>query len=449
MRLFEANLDATRRMALAPTLVLAMAAWTLPAAAASAAEPAEVGGALLGEPDGVERWLWRRHPRHQASRAQRVAAGAAIEVAAVRPNPTVEVATTQLPIAEWQHRYVDPVPWSQTLGVEVGVRLPFEIGKREPRIRAALARRAAAEARAEQGLLEHAREARLALGRASLAATRVGLLSAAVRESEAALGLSQSRLQRGDLSRLDFDRLALEAESLRLELARAQAEAEDARADCAAVWLAPCKVEATAPGGWAEAVGLQEAVQAAGAAESSVHPAARSQRAEAEAARAEATLARARRLPDVELGVGYRYDGFIASGNVRHAALIGVAVPLPVFDRGEAPARAAEAEARAAELGAVASIAQVEAQRGALRQRAEGLRAARRALAAEALPRAERVVATTAAAVGRGQLALTELLLARRARLALQLGLLGLDWERFVVDAERRALVPWGVRWDG
>src|SRR5207344_2030609 len=57
--------------------------------------------------------------------------------------------------------------------------------------------------------------------------------------------------------------------------------------------------------------------------------------AERQAAERDAALARGRAIPDLTLRVAYTHDRFVASGDNRNTLTFGVALPLPVFDRGQ------------------------------------------------------------------------------------------------------------------
>src|SRR5262249_38942482 len=62
-----------------------------------------------------------------------------------------------------------------------------------------------------------------------------------------------------------------------------------------------------------------------------------------QAAGARATLAKRHAIPDVTVRMGYTYDTFATAGNQRQSLGLGVQLPLPVLDQGQADLQAATA----------------------------------------------------------------------------------------------------------
>ncbi len=133
-----------------------------------------------------------------------------------------------------------------------------------------------------------------------------------------------------------------------------------------------------------------------------------------QAARDRETLAHRRAIPDVTARLGYMYDTFVASGNQRQSLGVGIQVPLPVFDRGQADLQAAAAAlARAVrtrdvlvETGRL-GLAAATRQRTLMQERLRKL--------AAALDKARGVRDSLDAAQHRGGASLIDVLLARRA----------------------------------
>ncbi|HET6346000.1 MAG TPA: TolC family protein, partial [Myxococcota bacterium] len=132
-------------------------------------------------------------------------------------------------------------------------------------------------------------------------------------------------------------------------------------------------------------------------------------------ARANAELASRRRIPDVTVSLAYTRDQFVVSGNQRDSLAVSLAVPLPVFDRGDAEARAHVEAASAAQAQREGILRAAQAQLARLRDEWEAMTAHRSQLQQQALPLARDIVERLNAAVTRGAATLPELLLARRS----------------------------------
>src|SRR5262249_56812082 len=61
------------------------------------------------------------------------------------------------------------------------------------------------------------------------------------------------------------------------------------------------------------------------------------------AADQQVTLAKRQAIPDVTVRFGYMYDTFVEAGNQRNSLGLGMQVPLPVFNHGQAELEAASA----------------------------------------------------------------------------------------------------------
>jgi len=159
------------------------------------------------------------------------------------------------------------------------------------------------------------------------------------------------------------------------------------------------------------------------------------------AAAMEGTLHRRSAIPDPTLGVVYTRDHYEAAGNQPYTIGLAASIPLPFFDHGQYQARAADH--RAEELGAVLQSTERHAasdarslliRRRLLQQKLENIQNT-------ALPRSNEVVGSTTTAYERGQISLTDLLIARREHAALELEEADTRFMLFSVENElRRAL---------
>src|SRR5262249_28752594 len=188
-----------------------------------------------------------------------------------------------------------------------------------------------------------------------------------------------------DLSGDDYARLELETERLELDVARADAGLRQAAISCAAALRAPCPpdglnqdaLEHGAP------VPDQPGDVDASVAARATFAASRDQQA---GLRSDAALARHRSIPDPPVGVVFTHDNLPAAGNEPNTVLFSLAIPLPVSDRGDHEAAAAEAESRAL---AAEEMANRREARGAIDARIEqkhGLEAETTRLATESVP---------------------------------------------------------------
>jgi cobalt-zinc-cadmium efflux system outer membrane protein len=166
----------------------------------------------------------------------------------------------------------------------------------------------------------------------------------------------------------------------------------------------------------------------------------RSLQAQEAAARNALTLARRRWIPDPTFRLGYVLDQFEAAGNQHQSLLVGVTVPLPFFDHGQADEHAASALVTAAGQAQVLLRAASVRDLSALEhQRVEAL-ARRTRLQERTLPLARDVVQRLESAVTRGGAPLPDLLLARRTLGDLQLDAADLDLFAFhLTVAQARA----------
>ena len=245
-------------------------------------------------------------------------------------------------------------------------------------------------------------EAALAAKRADLRATAITLffdvLSAQerLRLAQDSVGLAQAatraaanRVAAGKVSPLEETRSRVAEAGIRVELMQAEGTLRTARQQLAALWGNPAPRFTQVDGAvdsLPQPLGEQElALRRAEA------PALRQARLEVERRRALSELERARRIPDVTVSLGAKrvpaseVEGG-AGGSRRDQVVLGLSVPLPIFDTN----RGNLAEALSREEKARDELAAAELQVGAdLAQASERLRSARataQTLQRDALP---------------------------------------------------------------
>jgi len=411
-----------------PLALLLPLAIAFPARATEAAPPP--AATLLAEPERLVEWLERAHPDLAADAARTDAARAELAQAGTWRNPELDLAAGNVAVGPSR---ADGgglrALWS------VGVAQEFELGKRGPRTEGARLRLAASreEHAARRG--RAAADARRSLAEVVWLAARQQVLAEGVALADEASRVASSRHRLGDASGADLARFELEAARLRAEQASNEAALDAARSACASRVALPCDLGAEA------APLLRTAAPVPPLDKSDAlerRPERRALELRSRAAGEDATLAARRAIPDPKVRIGLDVDRFGLTNEDPYTVGIGISVPLPLLDRGRNDEAAARAAAR--ELAHEARADQLEA-----RERIDGLERRREALGRslallenDAVPRAETIAEAARTAFERGEYGTTELLLARRDRIDLQLQLLDVTFALFDVRNELR-----------
>ncbi|WP_423600381.1 TolC family protein [Roseateles sp. MS654] len=288
------------------------------------------------------------HPRLRAAVLDVEASDGAVQQAALPPNPSLAF--------EQEDTRRD------TRTVTVLLSQPLEVGGQRA-ARTALARQGREVARADLDALRAEVRADVvqAFFSALIAQERVSAATESLRIAGSGADMTARRVAAGKLSPIDETRARVALATARVELRQAEAERVAARH---ALALATGQEEAafvTLDGGADSLPGLPD--EADLARRLSDAPTLRRSRLEVDRAQAAYELERARRFPDVTVSLGAKRSQELG----RSQAVIGVSMPLPVFDRNQGAQREALKRRQAAE-------AMAEAQ--AYRLRAEVLSAA-------------------------------------------------------------------------
>ncbi|MCO4861192.1 TolC family protein [Cupriavidus sp. WGlv3] len=289
------------------------------------------------------------------------------------------------------------------------VNLPIELGgKRAARI--GLAERGRELAQAELG------STRAEL-RAAVIARFFGVLVAQerVRLAEGSVGIASQaadaagrRVAAGKVAPLEATRARVEQANAELELAEATGVLQSARQSLAALWGDSVPRFAQAQGDL-DALPSRPAPAALQAAlEDS--PLLEASRLAAERRRAEVAVQRSRQYPDVTVSLGAKRDN---EAN-RNMAVLGVAIPLPLFDRNQGNLYAALRRADGAQDAHAAARVRL---RGELQQASTQLsvsRAAAQTLQASVLPAAEQAYAAASRGFEAGKFNFLDVLDAQR-----------------------------------
>lgn len=210
---------------------------------------------------------------------------------------------------------------------------PIELGgKRAARIEAAERGRDIAAADLSATRADLRATVVLAFHELLLAQERVALAAESVELAQRASDAAGKRVQAGKVSPVEETRARVAESTARLEAAQAQAEIRLARQRLSATWGNPSPRFARAELAEGAATDLPAIpTPQALSARLAASPSLRRARIEVRRRQALSTLERARRLPDVTVSLGVQRDEQLG----RDQAIIGLSVPLPLFDRNQ------------------------------------------------------------------------------------------------------------------
>ncbi|WAC71513.1 TolC family protein [Roseateles sp. SL47] len=207
--------------------------------------------------------------------------------------------------------------------------IPLELGgKRSARLSAAEQARAVAVASAAQARAQLQAQVVSAFFNVLVAQERTGLATAAAELSARALEAVQRRVTAGKVSPVEASRAGVDRAQALLELSEAQAEERSTRHRLATLLgedqpsFSTVEADTTAPQrpAFAELVSRME-----------VGPALQLHQAELQRRRALVDMARSQAVPDMTLSIGAKRDNDLG----RTQAVVGLSVPLPLFDRNQ------------------------------------------------------------------------------------------------------------------
>jgi cobalt-zinc-cadmium efflux system outer membrane protein len=376
-----ATVSCTLRARSAVCWIVAIAAST----GVAAAQPAEVTA------DQAVALYRERSPRLAASRAAVDVTAADLEDAAIYPNPTLSVGTTNTVHGE------DTIGHSQeVVGLDIPILIGRQRGHRERAARARItAKRAELDVDQAKAELEIRRRFNALLG----AQHKVAALAGALDDARAVRVIVAGRQQAGAKSPYELERTDLALAALASKHGEAVSEIAAASGALAqAVGIADWLPQATGP--------FVASDPAAAASLGADHPELVSGIAAQAVARSAQELAHAEAVPTPSL----QLQGFGTTDPQGLALTIGVAVPLPAFDRNQGAVARARAQQRAAELEHHATTSELSADLA----RAVAMERARRAAVAQfqadAIARLPRIRTMAEASYRAGQGGIVELL---------------------------------------
>ena len=390
--------------------------------------------ALLRDHEQLAGWL-RDHSRDVMAAAARLGqARADVARSRLLPNPSLDTNLSDLAIGE-----TNPpgLGFGDTAVLGITVSQTLEIGKRGPRVRAARLRLEAGAESYRDAWSDAIGRARLALGRVVHLRSRQAALEENLADARRVLDLQRSRLDHGDISGTDYDRLFVDGRVLEAEVAQNGAEYRGAVAACAAALFAACDAEGADLGALDSATELLS-IDPAWEEALALRPDLRELEFEERSAREDAVLAARSAIPDPSLSVGYVRDKLTISGDQPRTLVFGVSVPLPIFARGQYDAERARLRADELRQTAAAALARARADVAALLERRTTLARTLADLRDQALPRSKSVLDSTLAAVTQGELSTTDLLLARRTHTELVLKVMDMQFAAFSAGNDLR-----------
>jgi outer membrane protein, heavy metal efflux system len=366
------------------------------AAQVTAAAPDTVRRISLGE--AIQR-LDSHNLELRLAREEAAAAEARVAAAGALPNPALSATREQLS--------GDPGIYHETI-LQVGQALPIG-GQRGLRREAARQRAEAARARLEGTRLRTAFEVHRAYLRAAAAEADLAALAEATDVFRRVEESGRSRLAEGDISRFDQSRLQIERARYETLLSRARLALVEASRELTFL-VAPDSVAARTVILPSERLG--ELVAATGIAdvETALLAAAgradvRAAEAEVEAAEAVLTLQRRLRVPDLTLSGGFKHqaDGY-------QGAVVGVSVPLPLWDRNRGGIAEAEANLAAARTRRELALRSAESEIRRAWEARRSLEERMRVIGETLLPESAGLLETARLAYAEGEMSLVELL---------------------------------------
>lgn len=323
-------------------LPLWLAAVTLSVPAANAVAATQPTGLTLQQ--AIEQAL-ARHPELAAAGSEVEAAEAARQQAGAWPNPVLE---TEL---EDTRR--------QTRTTTILITQPIELGgQRGARIEAADRARDIARSQLAVRRSSLRAEVTAAFVQAQAAQERVRVAQDSLLLAQRGSDAATERVAAGKIAPIDATRAQVAEASVRLEVGQARGELRSALLGLAAMVGSGQAIERVDGAVALPDVPSDQAVQA----RLDAAPALRKAQLEVDRLGAVARLERARRVPDVSVGLGARHSAELG----RNQAMLVLSVPLPLFDN----RRGAEVEALRKQ-----DKARYEAEATALRLRADAAQA--------------------------------------------------------------------------
>lgn len=360
----------------------------------------------------LEHIVLARSPAVQAAALEVDVAAAERRQARLLPNPTLDASWNTIPVGETNPPGLGS-PLAHVPNYGVGLSYTFPLGKRGPRGARADELARAAAASFDASVRDEALSLARLLGEIATSMLRIDGTRELVEDGRRSVTLAEARVASSFGTPLDVDRLRIDVSRTEQSLSSIESDLRASLAACAGFVGAPCRSFADSADArvflerWITRP-MPPTIDLAARADL------RSLEASRRAAAAEAELARAQAIPDPTVRLGYVHDTFLVSGAQANSLDLSVSIPLPLFDRGQAQAAAADARRARLDAQRARSIAAAEARIGVLAERVASQRRRQQTLTDDVIPRARAVLRDVEKAAESRLLPLGDVIQARR-----------------------------------
>jgi cobalt-zinc-cadmium efflux system outer membrane protein len=345
---------------------------------------------------------------------------AALEQSRLWNNPVLDATWSSIPIGRTNPTHLER-PLANVPNYRVGVSYTFPIGKRGPLQAARAAEVEAAKANACAVSRQLAIDLAQIVGSLAITELRIEAFRRLLEAAKDQEHQVQLRAKQQVASGLEVDRAAIERGRLEQQLRAFESDLSEQRAACSVRTGLVCERFATAQEAtkflenWVN-VDLDAMLKLTTKYE---RPDIRTLSEATIAARHNQTYFERQRIPDPTVRLGYIHDQFWISGAQPNALELSVAVPMPIFDWGQASSRAARAAAESFDAERSALLQTSQAVLPSLRERLIAQRMRRASLTEELIPRAQSVLNDVVSAYETKLLSMNDVIQARRALLEL------------------------------
>jgi len=362
----------------------------------------------------------RTSPALAEARAAEEAARADVSQAKLRPNPTLSLGASNVPLETNPPPIGNGPGLGNNLVTSIGIEQPIELGgKRSHRVAVAKGALTGAGLSRADAVRKAKAELKLAFWGAVRARERRALAEQVRARSAETLRIMRARYANQDISALDLDKIELETAQQENEVADAVANERAAVADLLRLVGpgAPAQVEVSGElASHAPPLDVDRLAERARAHRPDLAAARRA----AETARLSLSLAQSQAVPDVTVGLGYTRSRAVQSGDNPQTLGLTISVPLPLFSRNQGEIQKARVEisrtddaTRALEAGVAREVAAAHARYAAAAEKVARYDGG-------ALARAERSLAVAEKTYRSGDRSLLEFLEAERTFIAVR-----------------------------
>lgn len=361
---------------------------------------------------------------------------------ALAANPGLRAAALDVAIADGARRQAGLFPNPELSFVREGTRRGSRTqtvqlsqvlelgGKRSSRIKLADSERSLAAGNLDVARTDLRADVTTAYFDALAAQERAQLAQGALEVAARAAGAASKRVAAGRVSPLEEDRAGVVQAGARVELAQAQSEWTVALTRLAAYWgeTSPTFASVVMPElDLAPAPALAELERRLDST-----PQLRAARLQVQREEAQVEVDRAQRIPDVTLIVGTQKDDEIG----RSQTVLGLSVPLPLFNRNQGALQASLSRAEKAKTQLEAERVRLHQELASAHQRAQLAREQVRSMRDEILPAAQRVFDSTVTGYEAGKFSFLDVLDAQRALLSTRTQYIQVLYERYRAIAD-------------